>query len=296
MNTTIRTRPHQTCSWLAACVPLLACMLLLGSCINLQHVSDYATASGTQLENYNSLGYSFSQACTDACNINSLRDGKLDTPPCACAADSTADSVTTVLYKTLHTYFEALAKLSDKGTGHYKMTGLSKGLQAGSFGSVTISAVQADASTKLAGLLTDLIAGSKKQKKVKEYIGRADSSVQVLLGALAANLRDNLGGKLRVQQAYLQGLYTDLASDPKATQWERVRAIQDYRAAMQTAKTKSAALDLYAKALDKLAQGHHKLYLDKEKLTLDECKAALDTYSSQLNDLGDAFKKLKNSN
>lgn len=296
MNSTIHPRPQQLRSRVLPLVPLLACLLLLGSCINLQHVSEYATASSTQLENYNNLGYSFSQACSDACDIKALRDGKLDAPSCACAADSTADSVTTVLYKTLHTYFDALAKLSDKNTAHYKMTGLSKGLQAGSFGSVTISGEQADASTKLAGILTDIIAGARKQKKVKEYIGRADSSVQVLLAALATNLRDNLGGKLQVQQGYLQNLYFDMANDPKATQWQRIRAIQDYRSAIQTAKNKKAALDLYAKGLDKLAKGHHKLYEDKEKLTLDECKAALDTYSDQLKDLGDAFKKLKTTN
>ncbi|PUZ27781.1 hypothetical protein GA0116948_10698 [Chitinophaga costaii] len=274
---------------------LLLLVLLLCSCVNLQHVSDYATTSTTQLKTYDALGYSFSQACDDACGIMALRDLQLMTTDCHCAADSTADSVTTVICKGLKTYFDALSKLSGKETGKYKTSGFSKSLQAGSFGSVTITKPQATAYTQLAGLITDVIAGFYKHQKVREYINTANAPVQELLQALAFNIRDNLGGKLKAQQARLQSLYFDLANDSVATQYERTKAIQDYHATAQTLKTKAAELEVFAKGLDKLAKGHQKLYEERERLTLAACKAVLTEYSDQVNDLVDAFNKLKNN-
>ncbi|HEY0271924.1 MAG TPA: hypothetical protein VGC22_02010 [Chitinophaga sp.] len=289
MKTCIPPRPQS--AW---CFLLLLGLLLSG-CVNLQHVSDYATASVTQLKTYDDLGYSFSRACDDACGMTALRNLQLIATDCPCAADTTADSVTTVIHKGLKTYFDALAKLSGKDAGQYKMTGLSKSLQAGSFGSVTISKPQADAYTQLAGLVADVIAGAHKQKQLKAYIGTANAPVQALLQALAFNIRDNLGGKLKAQQARLQSLYFDLANDSLATAYERTRAIQDYRAAAQALATQAAELDVFAKGLDKLAKGHQKLYEEREKLTFEECRTTLTSYADQVNDLVAAFHKLKNN-
>ena len=294
MNTYIQHRPKgmPRRSYAPSLFMLIAC-LLMSSCVNLQHVSEYATTAVTQLKTYDDLGYSFSQSCDDACALTALRKLQLQPTDCHCQADSTADSVTTVIYKGIKSYYDGLAKLSDKDLGKYKMTGLAKSLQAGSFGSVTITKPQATAYTALAGIVADAIAGAYRAKKVKGYIEAANTPIQTLLQTLSFTLRENLEGKLNVQQQRLQDLYFDMANDKNATQYERTKAIEDYRAASLNLRKKQAQLELFTKGLDKLAKAHQTLYEERNKLTLKECQAAMSEYSDQIGGMVEAFKKIK---
>lgn len=271
-------------------------LVLLIGCVNLKKVNDYSSNSVQSLKNFEEIGYTFSKACKNRCEIDKLKKEILFEKKCDCDANKDADSITLVLYNTIRGYFDGLSKLSNNDLTNYKFDALTKALTEGKFGEVTINKDHVDSYTKISKILLRAFTDSYRKRKISTYIGQANEPIQTLITTLAFNLEENLSKKLDIEKERYTSYYFDLSRDANASAYEKKKVIEEYSNVSSVIESKKKQILTFGKGLRGIREGHQKLYENRNSLKAKEIKELLTQYSSDLQDVINEFNKLKNEN
>ena len=269
----------------------VSCMM--SGCVSFQKVNDYAASSLKSLKKYDEIGYSYTRACRDKCNMEQIRFLRLSKDVCACGTEKTADSVITVLYNSVKGYYDGLNKLSANNLTSYKTEALTKVLKSGQFGDLKIEKAEVDAYAKLSSLMLTAITDGYRSKKIKIYIAGANESIQILLKSLEYSLASNLTGKLIIHKQRIESIYFDLVNDSLASAFEKKRAIDEYNGLNEETDIRHKQIMSFSKSLKNISAGHQVLYEHRNKMNAKEIRELLARYASELEDLVSEFNKLK---
>jgi hypothetical protein len=198
-----------------------------------------------------------------------------------------------LLYTAIKGYFDGLTKLSNNELTTYKFDALAKSIKEGNEAGLRISSRDVDAYTKISGLLTKTVTDEYRKRKISNYIAEANEPVKVLLNTLKFNLVANLSRNLETKQQRLQDFYTNLLYDSTSSAYEKMKIIEDFKAAKRKIKTKENQIAAYGNSLNLMALGHQKLFENRNKLSAKDLKNLMSQYASNMEDLEDEFNKLK---
>lgn len=272
----------------------MAFSLFSTSCLNLQKVSDYATASVKGLKKFEELDYTFRKACRDKCMLEQIRNLMLNPEGCKCASDQSADSLTSVLYNSVKSYYDALSKLAANNLTSYKLDPLAKALKSGQYGEMKIDKAEVDAYAKISSILLTAFTNGYRRRKLGSYIGEANEPIQILIRALDFNLASNLAGKLNVHKQRTESVYADFINDTGASSYDKKKAIFEYNDLITEWDAKQNRILAFSKALKSISSGHQKLFEHRNKMTANEIKAVLMQHASDLEAIISELNKLKN--
>jgi hypothetical protein len=271
----------------------LAALTLVG-CINLKKVNDYSSNSIKSLKYFEELGYSFTRACIEKCQIEQLEKKQLQRTDCDCRNENNADSVTLKIYNAVKGYYEGITKLSNNELTNYKFDALSKALTEGDFGEVKINKDHVNSYAKISSILTKAVTDGYRKKKLANYIGEANDAIKVLLNALEFNLVSNLSKRLDSKRQRVESYYFDLFRDTNVSAYEKKKIIEEFSNSLSDLEAKKIQISSFGKGLRTIAAGHQKLFENRNKMNTKEIKELLTQYSSDLQDIVDEFNKLKN--
>lgn len=268
-------------------------IFFLNGCVNLKKFNEFSSTSVKSLKKFEELGYSFTRACNEKCELEQLEKQLLNTR-CKCNADNDADSVTLALYKVIKGYFEGLTKLSDNELTSYKFNGLTKALKEGDFGGVKINKSHIDAYGKISTILTRAVTNAYRKNKLTEYTGEANEAIKILLDALSFNLVSNLSKKLDIKKQIMESYYFDMLNDSTLSTYEKKKIIEEFNASLVETGNRKKLITSYSNGLRSIAEGHQMIYKNRNKLKSKELLVILVKYSSDIQDLVDEFNMLKN--
>jgi len=258
------------------------CTLLLCSCVNLKHVTEFSKSAIESVETFEAISPSFYGVCLKDCRSKNIAALNIHKTDCDCSENEEADRITALFYHGLQGYFYALANISDNQLTNYQTDGLTSAISTGNFGSIQVSEADVRSYSNIITLVGRAFTDGYRRNKIKTYISKANEPVQDLLHFLNLNLAENLSGKLDVQKSSVKNFYFDLVRDKKRSIYERTKFAEDYFSRIEEIEQQQNELREYSKILKSIAEGHAKLYTDLEKLNDDELKVALAKYDSQL--------------
>jgi len=264
----------------------------LQSCVNLDHVSNFASSSLKSVRNFEVIDYSFKQSCLDNCLDKKIIELSLTPLDCSCMDDEKADNATFKIYRAVEGYFNGLTNLSNNNLTNYKMDVLLKGLTERDLKSIKIEKAQAEAYSTISNILLNAFTGRYRKHKMKEYLKSGNEPLKVLISCLDFNLSANLTGKLNVRKQKIKDYYFDLTKENKLSAFEKREAAQEYYQQLNEIDGKLSVITTYSKTLKKIAVGHQKLTDNLEKINDDKIKEQLTQYSSDIQDLGSEFNKI----
>lgn len=269
-------------------------LLLLSSCVSLKGVSDFAGSSTASIAQYNDLGYSFLNHCTDRCRDEAIRTLNIQMElSCPCDSYSKADSITGVFYNTIHDYLKGLGELSGKDLTTYRTDPLIEALSAEQFGPISISESEAGAYAALSNVLSKVALTGFRKKKIAQYLEEANAPLQTLLGKFQMLISKDLKGELRFKKARLYSQYKDMMMGRTLdSDFENQSAVRTYYLSLKEIEKKEKLLDVYAKSLNEIAKGHQKLYDERNQLSLKELTQSLLGYSEEIQKLYQEFNQL----
>ncbi len=277
---------------------LFAVLLLVCSgCVNLKKVNDYSASSLENLRQFETIGYTFQQACLDACQQERIHTLALQTSRCDCSREQIADSVTLLIYQACKNYFDGLAGLSGNTLTNYKVNTLAKTINEGHLISNTPAKKEiTDAYAELSNILLRMVTDGYRKKKLKEVIARANEPVKILLHYLSFNLYADLTGKLNVQEEkWKNGIYPELMQEARSD-LEKKMIIDDYNRNISLIESRKNQLASFAKGLTQIANGHDELYRHRNDLTAAALQIQLTQYISDIENAISEFNKIKNAN
>ena len=267
--------------------------LFLSSCVNLKPINDFPASSLKSIKIFEDIKYGFNQNCLDNCQFKKIIDLDLNANNCDCVLNEKADSVTFLIYTTVHGYLDGLSNLSKNNLTGYKTDALTKALKEDNFGSIKIDKVQGEAYNKISNILLKAFTDGYRKRKIKTYVKEANEPLKVLLTYLNFNLSENLAGKLNVQKQRIKSYYFDLTNDKTLSAYEKTKAVEEYYHKLSQIETKQNELVLYSKLLTKIGNGHQKLVENIESSNKKEAGKLLIQYAGDLQDIISAFNKLK---
>ncbi|MEK6154780.1 hypothetical protein WIW50_16040 [Flavobacteriaceae bacterium 3-367] len=272
---------------------LLFLMIGVVSCTNLKHVNRFSTSSLDGLQKFEEIEYGFKHHCLNNCRENAFHNLDLRAANCDCKMDQKADQATLKIYRAIKGYLDGLGKLSDNELTEYKLNALNEALTEGEFGGLRLEKKEVEAHSRVVGLLLRAFTDGYRKDKLKTYVREANAPLQVLLDYLNLNLAQNLDGKLRVQKQRLENRYLDLVRESDLSDYERLKAVEEYYQKLDDLSQKQEAIAAYTKALKKIAEGHQKLNDQIDQVTAVEIKDALVHYGSEIQDIISEFNKIK---
>lgn len=267
-------------------------LLLISSCTNLRHVSDFSGSAKKGLASFESLGYGFEKSCLDKCFEQSIQKLELN-PTCPCQQEAKADSATFVIYQALSAYLDGLNRLSANETARYNAKALTDQVASGSFGGITFSPEQATAYINIGNIIGNAISNGYRKNKVRQYVTEADPSFQELIRFLEFTLSRNLKGILRNETSMSQVTYFQLYRDPSLSTFEKRQVAQEYFSRKQTLEQYGKEIDLYTQMLTKIGAGHHELAENIDQWSLADLKSQLSILSGDLEELYGHYRKLQ---
>lgn len=267
-------------------------LLLISSCTNLRHVSDFSGSAKKGLASFESLGYGFEKSCLDKCFEQSIQKLELN-PTCPCEQEAKADSATMVIYQALAAYLDGLNRLSANETARYNTKALTDQVASGSFGGITFSPEQATAYINIGNIIGNAVSNGYRKNKVRQYVSEADPSFQELIRFLEFTLSRNLKGILRNQTSMSQVTYFQLYKDPSLSAFEKRQVAQEYFSRKQKLEQYGKEIDLYTQMLTKIGAGHRELAENIDQWSLADVKSQLSALAGDLEQLYGYYDKLK---
>jgi hypothetical protein len=264
----------------------------LQSCVNLNHVNNFASCSLKSVKNFEAIDYSFKQNCLENCQDKKINDFTLTSQDCDCKANEKADSVTFLIYNAVKGYLDGLTNLSNNNLTNYKMDNLKKSLTESDLKSIKIEKAHIEAYSKISGILLNAFTNKYRKNKIKQYLKTGNEPFKVLISFLDFNLSANLTGKLNVQKQGIKDSYFDLTKDNTLSTFEKRKAVEEYYQRSNKIDARQSALTTYSKELKKIAAGHQSLVDNIEKMNKDEIKEQLTQYASDIQDLVSEFNKI----
>ena len=273
---------------------LLLFVTVLSSCVNLQHVNNFSSASLESIKKFEVINYSFNQSCLDNCMTKKMNDLNLEARECDCLSDKTADSVTLLIYHAIKGYLGGLACLSRNDLTNYKTDALTKALTTIDLGSIKIEKKQVDAYSNISKILLRAFTDKYRRHKIGEYVKEGNEPLSVLIRYLDFNLSANLTGKLNVQKQRLRETYFDLTKDQTLSMFDKRNVVTAYYERLDQIEAKQNELATYSKALKKIVLGHQKLTDNLSSINKDNIKEQLTRDASDIQDIIPEFNKISN--
>lgn len=271
---------------------LIWMLLLLASCTNLRHVSDFSGSAKKGLAGFESLGYGFEKSCLDNCFEQSIQKLELN-PTCPCQQEAKADSTTFVIYRALSVYLDGLNRLAANETARYNTQALTDQVTSGSFGGITFSPEQATAYISLGKIIGSAVSNGYRKNKIQQYVAEADPSVQELTRFLEYTLTRNLKAILRTHSSETQVKYLMFSSDPSLSTFEKRQVAKEYFARKRLLDQYEKEIDTYVEMLVKIRAGHRELTEKIDKWSLADLKLQLSVLAGDLEELYGHFKNQK---
>src|SRR6185437_16106574 len=274
---------------------LFVVLIAISSCTSLKGVHDFSSVSSKGLSQFEDIPNSFTKYCLDRCVFGSIRTFEIKrTPDCDCDVYRKADSVTMLIYHSIHGYFDGLSDLSNKDLAKYKLGALDTSLTTGTFGDIKIETQQVDAYSAVSNILLNAVAGNYRNKKIKKYVEDANQPIQVLLGRFQLKLQKNLEGELDFKKEKLYAFYRELLLNPALNDYEKEKASTDYYQGLSAIKVQQQRIDIFAQSLQSIADGHQRIYNNRNKMSAKELRDSLVIYQSAITNSISKFNKLKN--
>lgn len=277
----------------AVIFPLLSLIAFTG-CGTLSSVSDFSAASVSGIKNFEEINYSFREHCMERCTFEAVRsfEFRRDTE-CDCADYRKADQATQLIYNALKSYFTGLSNLSDNKYTSFNFKNLEKSLTKGDFGSVKINDEHVEACTNLTGIILRAATDLYRRNRIREYIGQANSHVQILLEKFQFIIKQNLKGELDFKKEKLFDYYMWMKMGNTLSDYEKSRAASEYYQQISVILSQQEEMETFAGSLNKIAEGHQELYDHRNKISVREVALRMAGYACDIQDIISEFNKFK---
>lgn len=274
---------------------VLIVLIAMNSCTSMRAIHDFSSVSSKGLSQFEEIPNSFTKYCVDRCVSESIRTFEIKrAPDCDCDVFRKADSVTMLIYHSIHGYFDGLSDISDNDLTKYKLDALDTSIEAGTFGNIQIDKQQVDAYSAVSNILLNAVAGNYRKNKIKKYVEDANQPIQVLLSKFQFILQKNLEGELDFRKEKLYAFYRELLLNPALNDYEKEKAATDYYQELSAIKVQQQRIDFFAQSLQSIADGHQKIYNNRNKMSAKELRDSLVIYQSAITNSISQFNKLKN--
>ena len=284
--------------------------VLLTSCVNLEHINSFATASVSSLQAQSS-NYSYGQSCLDFdCRngvyyypdtASDLYKAFYDTSSCDCDAFKKADQALAVLNQVVSAYLTGLGKLSDSKAVNYNFTGLVGAIDSNSLAKskLSITSAQWTSVGKIATILANDMMNVYRKNRLKAIIQKADPDLQIVLAAYIKEMKRFQKIILGDDVKWLQNKYSDFFQKnvtiraPRVSPYEAALVYQDYLNDKAKILAYSQMTDPFIAALQKVQAGHAELAKEFDHLTRDDVKQAINGYSADISSLVQDYNSFK---
>ena len=281
--------------------------LLLISCANLSQINNFATVSVKALASENSIGYSFTQSCTEFdCAIKNampiyyyptveqLRVAFGPGPVCNCDSFKNADKTLTTMNAVLTAYLTGLANLSDSKTVNYNYSNLVSAINANDT-KFKLSGDEVTSLGKIATVISNDLMNTYRRNKLKKIIPASDPDIQIIITAYVRGLNYFEKFILKNDQDFLTNWYSGYLkdNDTKLSPIEKAKIYQDYLDQKAKLLSYQSLVDNYVAALKKIQSGHAELAKDAGAFNETNAKEAINAYSADIFSLISDFNQLK---
>ncbi|MGI8637079.1 MAG: hypothetical protein ACR2KZ_16930 [Segetibacter sp.] len=259
------------------------------SCVSLTEVHNYATTSVKALNNIDSVDYTFKDYCQQDCELQQLRAGEIRPDfICTClSAATSADEAIQEIRLTVTAYLQAVASLSNNKAFSYDVSDLTQAVQKGRL--LNLDEKQVSVATKAGSFIATAATTMYRKKKLKQYLGEADTLFQNLTKTLVYLVDNRLRAQLKFEyDARLANVkqMLDNANDMAVKQMV-IKSYVDEKAYYNKHDT---LIDAYVVLLKAVQKGYHELYTLRYKLNLESTKKLIRNYSQDLQDLASSVK------
>lgn len=251
------------------------------ACVSLSEVHNYAASSVEALNKINDIDYTFKDYCHQDCELQQLRIGEIRANfNCNCeepAAD--ADEAIQKIHSTITAYLKAVEQLSNNKGFSYNVSGLTQAVQKSTL--LRLNDQQVAVSTKAGNFIATAATTYYRQKKLKQYLGEADSIFQELTETFIYLIDNRLRAQLKFEyDSRLPNIkqMVDNTSD-KALKQVLVKLYLDEKAYYNK---HNALIDTYVALLKSVQKGYHELFIHRFNLKDANTKEILKHYSEDL--------------
>ena len=168
-------------------------------CVNLKEVGSFAKVSQEITDKNKDISYGYYDYLHDSAYIFHSMPDKLWDLDCRCEAVKEADSSLRNECVILSAYFGKLALFADPRSA-IDLNPIGRSVNAGAYGSLTITTQEANIAAGLAKGLSDLFTTGYKSRKIKQFIRIYHDSVAPLISLLAIRANSFAGRIGNLQQ------------------------------------------------------------------------------------------------
>lgn len=273
---------------------LIIFVFTFSGCVSLRSVSDFSSASVSGIKKFDDIAYSFHRHCMQSCGFEAIRSFEIRRETeCDCADYRKADRITRQIYNSLKSYFTGLSNLSDNKLTSYNFKSLENSLTKGDFGTISIDDEDVEAFTNLSGILLRASTDLYRRSRIRDYIGEANSHVQILLEKFQFIVGQNLKRELDFRKEKLYSYYREMKLGNTLNDYEKGKAATDYYNQISDIQTMQKQMDAFARSLNSISEGHQELYDSRNKISARELAIRLAGYACDIQDIISEMDKLK---
>lgn len=258
-------------------------------CMPLTEVHNYAASSVEALNKINAVNYTFKDYCHQDCELQQLRLGEIRPAfNCNCEeAASNADDAIQKIHQTITTYLEAIAQLSNNQDFTYDVSGLTQAVKKSAL--LQLSDKQLAVSTKAGNFIATAATVFYRQKKLKQYLGEADSIFQDLTATFIYLIDNRLRAQLKFEYDTRIPNIKQMAdnTNDKGMKQIFVKLYLDEKAYYNR---HNALIDTYAALLKSVQKGYHDLYMHRYNLKDESFKNLIKHYLQDVQYLASSIK------
>jgi hypothetical protein len=271
---------------------------LAASCVNLEHINTFATASVKSLNSQQSTGYSFTQSCLDfdcrpdiysyPATDNDLPAAFGPAPACDCDAFKKADKALNTLNGVVTAYLTGLGNLSDGKAVNYNYGDLVNAVDSNALLSkLSISSAEWTSVGKIATIVSNDLMNAYRKKKLKDIIKKTDPAFQIVISAYIKGMQRFEKSLLQDDLLWLMDKYSTYlkAHRDRLSPYEAGQVYAAYLSERAKILTYKSINETFITALQKIADGHAALAKEADHLTEDTIKQLINQYSADISAL-----------
>lgn len=268
-------------------------------CADLKHINSFSNTAVQTIKSYDEIGYNFTTSyydytlgqnayqLTGNINTNSLSVSQpliiANEPQTANAADRAIAFFTT----SIASYFEALAKLSDKDLVNYNFDEIGNNLKADQNLKNKLGINnndQIDATTKIATAFTNRLMGAYRERKIRKVMIEYDMDVSKSIQALIDILSQTLIPTLNADNGLIDVKYQVIFKNPKIDLSKKADLNNGYNNEKIKLNKYKTQIEQLIQALKVMKDEHHKTValLGNRKLTALEVKELINQHAAEV--------------
>ncbi|TRW21494.1 hypothetical protein FMM05_20300 [Flavobacterium zepuense] len=277
----------------------LVASLILQGCANLEHVSSFSTTAVKTIKAYDDIGYTFTSSYYDyslgqnafALNgdmtTNSLSLPTPLTVPNEPATANEADKAITFYTTSIASYFEALAKLSDKDLVNYNFDDVGANLKADATLKAKLGITsddKIDAATKIATVFTNKLMGAYREKKIRNVMIDYDTDVSKSIQTLIDIINKAVLPAIKNDNGLVDVKYQVILKNPKVDISKKAELTSSYNDEKIKLDKYKIQMEQLVKALSAIKDEHTKTaaLLKDRKLTAQDVKDIINKHAAEV--------------